>query len=185
MDRIRKEFPNLPDRLLGLGEMAENLWWSWHPAARMVFKSLNRQAWKENLHNPDKTLKELPPERLAEAAKDPDFLRHYDLVLSQFHKYLEKDLCSMLSTVCERDTPGIAYFSAEYGLHHSLPFYAGGLGFLAGDFIKECSDLQVPLVAVGFMYPEGYVLQRIREDGWQENLNEPLDREASSINKVL
>jgi starch phosphorylase len=184
-DSIRKEFPNLPDRLLGLGEMAENLWWSWHPSARMVFKSLNRQAWKENRHNPDKTLKDLPADKLAEAAKNPDFLRHYDLVLSQFHKYLEKGVCSMLSNVCERDTPGVAYFSAEYGLHHSLPFYAGGLGFLAGDFIKECSDLQVPLVAIGFMYPEGYVLQRIREDGWQENLNQPFDREASSINKVL
>ncbi|KPJ99603.1 MAG: alpha-glucan phosphorylase [Desulfobacterales bacterium SG8_35] len=185
LKRIRKQFPNLPERLLGLGEMAENLWWSWHPAARMVFKSLNRQAWKESLHNPDKTLKELPPETLAEAAQDPDFLRHYDLVLSQFHKYLEKGMCSMLSTVCDKDTPGIAYFSAEYGLHHSLPFYAGGLGFLAGDFIKECSDLQVPLVAVGFMYPEGYVLQRIREDGWQENLDQPLDREAAAINRVF
>ncbi len=185
MERIRKQFPNLPDRLLGLGELAENLWWSWHPAARMVFKSLNRQAWKENLHNPDKTLKELPRERLAEAAGDPDFLRHYDLVLSQFRKYQEKGVCSMLRTVCRHDTPGIVYFSAEYGLHHSLPFYAGGLGFLAGDFIKECSDLQVPLVAVGFMYPEGYVLQRIREDGWQENLDQPLDREAASINRVL
>ena len=185
MERIRKQFPNLPDRLLGLGEMAENLWWSWHPAARMVFKSLNRQAWKENLHNPDKTLKDLPRERLAEAARDPDFVRHYDLVLSQFHKYQEKGVCSMLRTVCRQNTPGIVYFSAEYGLHHSLPFYAGGLGFLAGDFIKECSDLQVPLVAVGFMYPEGYVLQRIREDGWQENLDQPLDREAASINKLL
>ena len=91
----------------------------------------------------------------------------------------------MLSSVCDRDTPGIAYFSAEYGLHHSLPFYAGGLGFLAGDFIKECSDLQVPLVAVGFMYPEGYVLQRISEDGWQENLDQPLDREAASICRVM
>jgi starch phosphorylase len=185
MDRIRQAFPNLPERLLGLGEMAENLWWSWHPAARMVFKSLNRQAWKESLHNPDKTLKNLPPGTLAEAAQDPDFLRHYDLVLSQFHKYLKKGVCSQLRTVCDRDTPEIAYFSAEYGLHHSLPFYAGGLGFLAGDFIKECSDLQVPLVAVGFMYPEGYVLQRIREDGWQENLDQPLDREAASINRVL
>ena len=185
MERIRREFPNLPDRLLGLGEMAENLWWSWHPAARMVFKSLNRQVWKESLHNPDKTLKELSPEILAEAAQDPDFLRHYDLVLSQFHKYLEKGICSLLSNVCDHDTPGIAYFSAEYGLHHSLPFYAGGLGFLAGDFIKECSDQQVPLVAVGFMYPEGYVLQRIREDGWQENLDQPLDRDAASIYRVM
>jgi len=184
-DRIRNEFPNLPERLFGLGEMAENLWWSWHPAARMVFKSLNRQAWKESLHNPDKTLKELSAATLAEAAQDPDFLRHYDLVLSQFRKYQEKGVCSMLRNVCGHDTPGIAYFSAEYGLHHSLPFYAGGLGFLAGDFIKECSDLQVPLVAVGFMYPEGYVLQRIREDGWQENLDQPLDREAASICRVL
>jgi starch phosphorylase len=165
--------------------MAENLWWSWHPAARMVFKSLNRQVWKESLHNPDKTLKEISAETLAEAMEDPEFLRHYDLVLSQYHKYLEKDGCSMLSGVCDHDTPGIVYISAEYGLHHSLPFYAGGLGFLAGDFIKECSDLQVPLVAVGFMYPEGYVLQRIREDGWQENLDQPLDREAASIYKVL
>ena len=185
INRIRQEFPNLPERLLGLGEMAENLWWSWHPAARMVFKSLNRQVWKESLHNPDKTLKEIPTETLAEAAQDPDFLRHYDLVLSQYHKYLEKGICSMLSDICDRDRSGIAYFSAEYGLHHSLPFYAGGLGFLAGDFIKECSDLQVPIVAVGFMYPEGYVLQRIREDGWQENLDQSLDREAASINRVL
>ena len=185
LDKIRREFPNLPERLFGLGEIAENLWWSWHPAARMVFKSLNRQAWKESLHNPDKTLKELPRQTLLEAAEDPDFLRHYDLVLSQFHKYQEKGICSLLSKVCDRGTPGIAYFSAEYGLHHSLPFYAGGLGFLAGDFIKECSDLQVPLVAVGFMYPEGYVQQRIREDGWQENLDQLLDREAASINKVL
>ena len=185
MDRIRKEFPNLPDRLLGLGEMAGNLWWSWHPAARMVFKSLNRQAWKESRHNPDKTLKELPAKILAEAAKDPDFLRHYDLVLSQFYKYLEKGVCAQLGEVCDKDTPSIAYFSAEYGLHHSLPFYAGGLGFLAGDFIKECSDQYVPLVAIGFMYPEGYVLQRIREDGWQENLDQPLDREAASISRVM
>lgn len=183
--RIRQEFPNLPERLLGLGEMAENLWWSWHPAARMVFKSLNRQVWKESLHNPDKTLKEISAETFAEAMGDPEFMRHYDLVLSQYHKYLEKDGCSMLSGVCDHDTPRIVYISAEYGLHHSLPFYAGGLGFLAGDFIKECSDLQVPLVAVGFMYPEGYVLQRIREDGWQENLDQPLDREAASIYKVM
>lgn len=184
-NRIRKQFPNLPERLLGLGEMAENLWWSWHPAARMIFKSLNRQAWKESLHNPDKTLKDLPAETLQEAAKDHDFLRHYDLILSQFHKYLTRGVCSLLSKVCDQETPGIAYFSAEYGLHHSLPFYAGGLGFLAGDFIKECSDLQVPLVAVGFMYPEGYVQQRIRDDGWQENLDQPLEREAASINRVL
>jgi starch phosphorylase len=79
----------------------------------------------------------------------------------------------------------IACFSAEYGLHHCLPFYAGGLGFLAGDRLKECNDLAVPLVAVGFMYPEGYLRQRIHEDGWQENLDEVLDRDAAPITRVL
>ena len=79
----------------------------------------------------------------------------------------------------------IAFFSAEYGLHHSLPFYAGGLGFLAGDYIKECSDLGIPMVAVGFLYPEGYLRQKIRMDGWQETVDEVLDREAAPIQRVL
>jgi starch phosphorylase len=79
----------------------------------------------------------------------------------------------------------VAFFSAEYGLHHSLPFYAGGLGFLAGDFVKECCDMKVPIVAVGFMYPEGYFRQRIRDDGWQENMDQVLDRDTASISRVL
>lgn len=178
-------FPHIPKRLQGLEELAENLWWSWHPAARMVFKTLNRQIWKESIHNPDKTLRELSTEVLEEASKDKEYLRHYDLVLSRFRKYMAQKECSILSDSCIVDHPTIAYFSAEYGLHHSLPFYAGGLGFLAGDYIKECSDLAVPLVAVGFMYPDGYVHQRISENGWQENMDQYFDREAASITKVL
>jgi len=185
MDGAKREFPHLPERLAGLEELAENLWWCWHPAARMTFKLLNRQVWKESIHNPDKMLRDLPLEVLERAAADPKYLRHYDVVLSQFHKYMERHICPMLRHVCEPDTPAIVYFSAEYGLHHSLPFYAGGLGFLAGDYLKECSDLNVPLVAVGFMYPEGYVQQRIREDGWQESRQQILDREAASISRVL
>jgi starch phosphorylase len=75
----------------------------------------------------------------------------------------------------------IPYFFAEYGLHHSLPFYAAVLGFLAGGYIKGCSDLRMPLVAVGFMYPEVYVRRRIRVDGWQDSMDEILDRDAASI----
>jgi starch phosphorylase len=178
-------FPNLPQRLFGLAELAENLWWSWHPAARMLFKMLDRQAWKENRHNPDKMLKELPGEVLESAASDPEYLRHYDAVLAHFQEDMAADAICLTEPRTEQNHCTIAYFSAEYGLHHSLPFYAGGLGFLAGDHIKECSDLRVPLVAVGFMYPEGYVRQRIREDGWQENLDEILVREAASISMVL
>ena len=178
-------FPNLPQRLIGLGELAENLWWSWHPAARMLFKMLDRQAWKENGHNPDKMLKELPREILESAASDPEYLNHYDVVLAQFREDMGAKESCLGENLAGQKSCTVAYFSAEYGLHHSLPFYAGGLGFLAGDYIKECSDLRVPLVAMGFMYPEGYVRQEIREDGWQENLDETLDRDAASISRVL
>ena len=178
-------FPNLPQRLSGLAELAENLWWSWHPAARMLFKMLDRQAWKENRHNPDKMLKELPGEVLESAARDPEYLRQYDAVLAHFQEDMAADAICLTEPRTEHNHCTIAYFSAEYGLHHSLPFYAGGLGFLAGDHIKECSDLRMPLVAMGFMYPEGYVRQQIREDGWQENLDETLDRDAASISRVL
>ena len=185
MDAVETIFPNLPKPLEGLGEMAENLWWSWHPAARMLFKKLNRQAWKDSRHNPDKMLKELPKDILESAANDPDYLRHYDDVLLRFKNDIAQPTTSFLKDGSDSETNTVAYFSAEYGLHHSLPFYAGGLGFLAGDYIKECSDLGVPLVAVGFMYPEGYVLQRIREDGWQENVDQSLDRDAAPISRVV
>jgi starch phosphorylase len=185
METQESLFPNLPSRLIGLGELAENLWWSWHPAARMLFKMLSRPVWKETLHNPDKFLKEVSQGTLESAANDPEYLRHYDEVLSQFRKVMEEKACAYLKHIPDTGRRPIAYFSAEYGLHHSLPFYAGGLGFLAGDYIKECSDLRVPLVALGFMYPEGYVRQRIREDGWQENLDQILDRDAASISRVF
>ncbi len=178
-------FPALPVRIAGLGELAENLWWSWHPAARMLFKILSRRRWKESIHNPDKMLKEMPAELLVAASLDDEFLAHYDTVLAQFRQYMKVKSCSLLRNDCPRDAPVIAYFSAEYGLHHSLPFYAGGLGFLAGDYLKECSDLNIPLVAVGFMYPEGYVRQRVSADGWQENIKFTLDREAAPISRVV
>ena len=186
MDPETVEFPNLPERLKGLGELADNLWWSWHPSARMLFKMLDRQAWKESGHNPDKMLKEMPAKILEAATANNAYLRHYDVVLSRFYSYLSDKSCRFLSNFpCDPNTFAVAYFSAEYGLHRSLPFYAGGLGFLAGDHIKECSDLGVPLVAVGFMYPQGYLHQHIREDGWQENINEPINREAAPILRVF
>lgn len=179
------DFIRLPDRIKGLGELASNLWWSWRPRARMLFKMLDRQAWKESRHNPDKMLRELSAESLSAAAENPEYLRHYDVVMSIFESYMSRKDYSLVNGPLEPGTVAVAYFSAEYGLHRSLPFYAGGLGFLAGDFLKECSDLNIPMAAVGFMYPEGYLLQKIREDGWQENINEPFDREAASISRVL
>jgi starch phosphorylase len=153
----------------------------------MLFKMLNRQAWKESGHNPDKMLRELSVEILSAAAENPDFLRHYHVVMSLFNSYMIRKENPFFNEGLEL-TPekvAVAYFSAEYGLHRSLPFYAGGLGFLAGDFIKECSDLNIPVVAVGFMYPEGYLLQKIRDDGWQDHIDEHFDREAAAISRVM
>jgi starch phosphorylase len=90
MNTHPNEFTNLPERLSGLGELAENMWWSWNPSARMLFKMLDRPAWKESRYNPDKMLKELPPEILKKAAGNPDYLRQYDVVMSQFKNHLAK-----------------------------------------------------------------------------------------------
>jgi starch phosphorylase len=185
MDSIKDRFPNLPQRINGLGALAYNLWWSWHPAARMLFKMLDRPAWKESIHNPVKMLREIPREILESAAGNPDYLEHYDAVLERFLNETEDKTCWFAENVTDAECSPIAYFSAEYGLHRSLPFYAGGLGFLAGDHLKECSDLGIPLVAIGFMYPEGYLRQKIRVDGWQEHVDEFLDRDAAPIERVF
>jgi len=111
----QNEFPNLPKRLKGLGNLSENLWWSWNPGARMLFKMLDRQAWKESRHNPDKMLKELPADILATAAGDADYLRHYDVVLSQFTKYMEQKGCPLLDGTAD----SLAGFQRERRLHRS------------------------------------------------------------------
>ncbi len=115
---------------------------------------------------------------------NPEYLRRYDIIMDRFSRYMENHNGWFSETHPSSRTLTIAYFSAEYGLHHSLPFYAGGLGFLAGDHLKECSDLGVPLVAVGFMYSQGYLHQRILPDGWQDNIREFLDREAAPVRRV-
>jgi starch phosphorylase len=184
MPEERRLFPHLPARLSGLEDLAENLWWSWHPRARMLFKSLDRQAWKQSGHNPDRMLRDLPGQILVSAASDAEYLRHYDEVIADFNAHTSGQQCTYLGLAPADKSFAVAYFSAEYGLHRSLPFYAGGLGFLAGDYLKECSDLCIPLVAIGFMYPEGYLRQRLRDDGWQEDQDEPLERDAAAISRV-
>lgn len=185
MDEVRGRFAHVPERLRGLGDLAYNLWWSWHPAGRMLFKMLDRRAWKESGHNPVRMLRDLPARVLESAASQQDYLRHYDSVLERFRGAVSAQGGWFSESIRGSRCLPIAFFCAEYGLHHSLPFYAGGLGFLAGDYLKECSDLGVPVVGVGFMYPAGYFRQRIRIDGWQESAGEPLDRDAAPICRVL
>jgi len=184
-DTTRKDFSHVPERINGLIDLAYNLWWSWNPAGKMVFKQINPKAWIDSIHNPVKMLSSLPEETLIAASKNKQYLLHYDIVMSRFRQELSLRNNWFASHSSGDHTATIAYFSAEYGLQHSLPFYAGGLGFLAGDHIKECSDLGVPLVAVGFMYSDGYLHQHIGPDGWQENIRESLNRDAAPIKRVM
>ena len=169
--QIPSHFPSSINRLW---EVAHNLWWSWHPEARALFETLDRTLWKLTSHNPVRLLRELSLDRAVAAAADPSFHRRYDAVLLAFDDYMEARDTWFARTHPELADSVIAYFSAEFGLHHSIPIYSGGLGVLAGDHCKEASDLGVPLVGIGFLYPQGYFHQRISADGWQQAWYEPL-----------
>jgi len=184
MNSYGSKFPYLPERISRLGELACNLWWSWHPEARSLFYLLAGNGTEFKSQNPVLLLSEMERSVLDIAAKDSRFLRRYDAVMARFDAEVNAYESWFYSKVHDPGLYPIAYFSAEFGLHHSLPFYAGGLGFLAGDFLKECSDLGVPTVGVGFMYPEGYLHQKVSADGWQMNESETLDRSHAPICRV-
>ena len=152
---------HLPPSLGRLWELAHNLWWSWNPEARALFEALDRTLWKLTSHNPVKLLHDLSPERMQSVAADPSFLRRYEAVLMAFDAYMNASDPWFAHQHPEMGDALIAYFSAEFGLHQSIPSYSGGLGVLAGDHCKEASDLGVPLVGIGFLYPQGYFHQRI------------------------
>ncbi|MCS7240745.1 MAG: alpha-glucan family phosphorylase [Candidatus Bipolaricaulota bacterium] len=171
------EEKRIPERIRGLVDLAHNLWWTWHPRARRLFRALDYQAWRESTHNPVLMLRLIQPARFVEASQDPEFLALYDEVMAEYQADLSRP---------SLDFPGpIAYFCAEFGVHVSLPIYAGGLGILAGDTLKEASDMALPMVGVGLVYSQGYVTQRIREDGWPEDVHQVLDHSAHPLQPVL
>ncbi|MBM3155814.1 MAG: glycosyltransferase family 1 protein [Chloroflexi bacterium] len=176
--------PSLPARINRLDELINNLWWSWHPQARDLFRALDYPLWRLSGHNPVKQLRDINAEKLKAAASDPSFLTLYDSVMAAFDSNM-----STRDTWFENNHPGllsapVGYFSMEFAIHNSLPIYAGGLGILAGDICKEASDLGLPLVGVGFMYPQGYFIQRISPEGWQEEIYKHLDFSEAPINPV-
>ncbi|MBI5244889.1 MAG: alpha-glucan family phosphorylase [Elusimicrobia bacterium] len=170
----------LPQRIAGLKDIACNLWWSWYPAARGLFKYIDRTLWRNTNHNPVKLLALCRPGRLDAVAKDPTFLQWYDAVVGDFDRYMSPEK-TWFKTAHPARKEVVAYLSAEFGVHNSLPIYSGGLGVLTGDHCKAASDLGVPLVGVGFMYPQGYVKQRIGIEGWQQNYFEFIDWSTSPV----
>src|SRR5512133_3236318 len=178
MNNFRSKLPNgfdLPKRLSRLSELAYNLWWTWKPQAKRAFRRLDADLWERLGHNPILLLQEIGRPRLNQAAKNKEYLALYDEVFDDFDSYMNEVETWTSEIHPELNGRPIAYFSMEFGLHETLPIYSGGLGVLAGDHLKEASDLGLPLTGVGFMYAEGYFSQRISEDGWQEALNNTLD----------
>ncbi len=172
---------NVPKRIRRLPELANNLWWSWDEQGRQIFRSLDYDLWRTSGHNPVKQLRDINPDKLDAAAKDPAFLELYDSVITKFDTYMTSQKLWCKKTVPPEFKGQIAYFSAEYAIHNSLPIYAGGLGVLAGDICKESSDMGLPMVAVGFMYPQGYFRQHVSADGWQEEVYTQLDFSEAPI----
>ncbi|MEK0449084.1 MAG: hypothetical protein RL088_1352 [Verrucomicrobiota bacterium] len=162
--------PQLPKTLEPLRELAVNLWWTWEPAARALFRHLDPELWHRTNHNPVRMLQLSKQSRLAELAKNDDFLREMTAVIERFNAYLSrKDTWAKGRKSSPLSGP-VAYFSAEFGFHESFPNYSGGLGILSGDHCKSASDLDIPFVAVGLLYRHGYFRQQINKEGWQESL---------------
>ncbi|MCX7939581.1 MAG: alpha-glucan family phosphorylase, partial [Thermoflexales bacterium] len=180
----------LPRRIHQLGVLAYNLWWSWHPEAQKLFQRIDPVLWEAVYHNPVCFLRRVPRQTLAAAINRAEFLRDYDEVMREFEHYMrghENGAATWFSRY-EKAWPlekgPVAYFSFEFGLHEVLPMYAGGLGVLAADHLKEASDLGVPMVGIGFLYVHGYFKQRITEDGWQEAIFERIDFSRLPITQV-
>lgn len=152
-------YSKLPSSLSKLEELAQNLWWVWNKKARDLFIELDREVWHNSHGNPIQVLASLTKKQLSDLAEDADYLHQLDEVYSDFRKYLDESI--------RDDAPSVAYFCMEYGLTNILKIYSGGLGVLAGDYIKEASDSHVDMVGVGFLYRFGYFDQVITAEGQQ------------------
>ncbi len=157
--------PKLPKAIARLDELARNLYWTWTPEARALFRELEPDLWELLGHNPVALLRDVPQETLDLFAKNKSFLKSYKDVMAAFDAYMTAE--SWFDGLnAKKDV--YAYFCAEYGWHEAVALYSGGLGVLAGDHTKAASDLGVPLVGIGLWYFEGYFQQRIEADGRQE-----------------
>jgi glycogen phosphorylase len=174
--RTFQVFPDIPQALQPLTELAHNFWWVWHPDAVELFRRLDRDLWEQVYHNPVKLLGQIDQNKLIAASRDEGFLAYLERVHTAFRRHLEEHgWFHRTHGSGPAGTMRVGYFSAEFGLHESLPIYSGGLGILAGDHLKSASEVGVPLVAVGLMYRNGYFQQYLSADGWQQEAYPELD----------
>ncbi len=150
---------HLPEELSGLETLCKNMWWCWNDSAKSLFKAVDSELWHKSGHNPMEILDKVSLKRYKEMARDQEFLKQLNEVMEEFNSYMAEK--------SKRTEPSIGYFCMEYGLDSSLKIYSGGLGILAGDYLKETSDMNVNLVAVGLLYRYGYFTQKLTPQGNQ------------------
>ncbi len=167
---------DLPSKLKPLEEISKNLWWVWNSDAKSLFRELDPDTWRANGENPVMLLQQLSSDRLAEISEDKSLMNRLDKVYAEFKEYMKKPM--------RKDVPSISYFSMEYGLCNCLKIYSGGLGVLAGDYIKEASDSCIDMTAVGFLYRYGYFTQSLSVDGQQIANYEPQNFNQLPIEQV-
>lgn len=161
--------PTLPKKLAGLDELAKNLWWTWNPNARALFRRIDINTWIASKGNAVRFLRNVSQKALNEAAADSTLISQYNEVMDAFHRYMEGDNNWWKKKHGDRaDDTLIAYFSMEYGLHEILQIYSGGLGVLSGDHCKSASDLGIPMVSIGMLYRDGYFMQLLDQEGQQK-----------------
>jgi len=158
--------PNIPEKLVFLETVSRNMWWCWTREAVELFRRIDPRLWAECGRNPIPFLTRVPQVRLEKLAKDSSYLSQLERVKTHYERRINQP-------EAEVDLPlptgeSIAYFSMEFGLHESLPLFAGGLGILAGDHLKAASNLGLPIVGIGLMYRQGYFRQFLNHDGWQQ-----------------
>ena len=158
---------HLPEELEGLETLCKNLWWCWNDNAKALFRTIDYELWHKSGHNPMVILDKVSLKRYKELAKDKEFLARLGEVMEEFREYMDAKK--------DRKEPSVGYFCMEYGLDTSLMIYSGGLGILAGDYLKETSDMNVNLVAVGLLYRYGYFTQRLTPQGNQVAEYKPQD----------
>ena len=159
--------PQLPKAIERLGDISENLWWSWNTEFLKIFKAIDIDLWERCGKNPVKFLKQVEQEKLEKAAQNQEILRDYRTNVENFENYMKSKNTWFNKQYPYNKEDVIAYFSAEYGLDETIPIYSGGLGILSGDHLKSASDLGIPLVAIGLLYKNGYFNQVIDKNGQQ------------------
>ena len=167
----------LPSKLKPLDILSKNLWWVWNSEAKTLFHDIDPDLWRNTGENPVMMLQRIKSERLSEIMKDEAMMARIKNVYEDFKEYMKVPM--------RKDVPSVSYFSMEYGLCNCLKIYSGGLGVLAGDYIKEASDSCVDMTAVGFLYRYGYFTQTLSVDGQQIANYEPQNFNQLPITQVL